>query len=268
MAYKKGIIDTINQQQPERNNPKPDLAETIFGKTENDKLKSRVFFSHAFTSNAKEGILQELILGSPKPTFYPFYIKQDVNPDGSLNGEYNTLNDKDAKISGRKRYAIHDKLNISKILPQNNINNNEKSKVKTSFIPLESGTRFTTKIAYHNLKPVELGALLSALTFHNSKNCCHNIGLAKPYGFGKIEIKIRGINEIEKNMQDFENEMIKFDVAWKSSLQIKELIAMAIGISPDTGKLKYPDLKNFAKLKTPSKRQALPLFSDFTTIKN
>ena len=265
MSYKKGIIETVNNQQPERINPKPDLAETIFGKTDNEKLKARVFISHAFSENAQEASLQKLILGSPKPTFYPFYIEQKVAADGKLlpNQHYKTFQDNDAKISGRKRYPIHQNFSPQKIKPFNG-DQQDTSRVETQFIPLEAGSVFKCKINYHNLKPIELGAIVSALTFHgNNTDLKHNLGMAKPYGFGSIKIKLELNNDFLQYLSLFEREMNTHVPNWRSSPQIKELFAMAKGLSPDTGKLKYPDLKNFAKLKNIRDKKALPRFSEF-----
>lgn len=265
MSYKKGILETINRQQPNRESQKPDLAETIFGKTDNDKLKSRIFVSHAFSENAKEGSLQTLILGSPKPTFYPFYIEQKVAADGKLlpNQNYKTFQDGDAKISGRKRYPIHQSFAPQEIKPFNG-GQQDTSRVETQFIPLEGGTVFKAKINYHNLKPMELGAVISAITFHgNNDTLNHNLGMAKPYGFGNIKVNLDLNNDFLQHLSSFEMEMNKFIPNWILSPQIKELFAMAKGMSPETGKLKYPDLKNFAKLKNIRDKKALPRFSEF-----
>ena len=53
--------------------------------------------------------------------------------------------------------------------------------VKTVIKPLGSDSEFTCKIRFHNLRKTELGALLSAITFHgNHDKFYHLIGMAKP----------------------------------------------------------------------------------------
>ena len=45
--------------------------------------------------------------------------------------------------------------------------NNEK--LDTVIHPIKAGAIFNCCITFHNLRSIELGALLSALTFHNTK---------------------------------------------------------------------------------------------------
>ncbi len=160
-----------------------DMAQCIFGSSNHD-LKGRVQFAPAFVNMNGKSINQQakdIILGSPKPTFYPFYLKQE--------GRYpSTFSDNYAKINGWKRYLVHQKI-VEQIITE------RQKKVKTEIKPLPKGVSFTTKIRFHNLKPQELGALLSALTFHgNSDKCFHLMGMAKPLGYGKLKlIKIEPI---------------------------------------------------------------------------
>lgn len=242
LSYKKTIFEASKQVS---NPNKLDLAETIFG-TEKEKLalKGRVQFSHLKSTTERYEKEVDTILGSPNPTYYPNYIMQD-----GQNGKvikYKTLMDNDAVISGWKRYPLHSSIMSSG-------ENSDKEKVKTHFKPLQTDTVFKGKLRFHNLKKVEIGALLSAITFHGqSAKYMHNIGMAKPLGYGKIEIKLDNFkyfdklkNENQKEYLDaFENEISKEIPNWRKSPQHVQLFAMA-SINPKSNKeLAYQLLEN------------------------
>ena len=154
-----------------------DMAQCVFGSSDHD-LKGRVQFSPAFVEmNGKEVAPDpdKIILGSPKPTFYPFYLKQDKNAKYA-----STFSDDNGKINGWKRYLTHNEFTPTIFEKWND-------RIGIKIRPLPVGVTFTIKIRFHNLKPVELGALLSSLTFHNNQNkCFHLIGMGKPLGYGKL----------------------------------------------------------------------------------
>jgi len=171
----------------------PDLAQCIFGYISKDKsLKGRVQFSHAFSTDARQDDNVVLVLNSPKASYYPIYIKQ--SGQNGITAKYDTYNDGD--LSGWKRYYIR-KSTWSKAM--------EKEKLNTVIHPIKGGATFHCNITFHNLRPVELGALLSALTFHNTPNCYHSLGQAKPYGFGKVSYEITGFDcdGDAKNKEDY-----------------------------------------------------------------
>ena len=135
--------------------------------------------------------------------------------------------DKDAKISGWKQYPLQPTIQINKPL-------NDNENIATQFKPLDSGVKFKGKIRFHNLKKVEIGALFSALTFHGRENThFHNIGMAKPLGYGQIEVKITNIKNLKYSKKDYleefegimnEWEDKEYDT-WINSVQIKSLFA-------------------------------------------
>lgn len=250
LAYKYTISDASSQDieyidlENETKEEKLDLAETIFGASRKmlSSVKGRVQFSH-FVTKSNPGCNEvTTILGSPRPSYYPIYIKQNCI-NGNNGGSYNTLMDAN-KISGWKRYPLH------KNRP-NQINSIRENRSSTTFCPL--GTYkgdgsfnefvFMGKLRYHNLKKVELGALISAITFHaNQDDFFHNIGLAKPYGYGKIVIDIENF-DTDKDIDaliEYENLMNNFtDNNWLQKDQIKELFTMADSDSNIDDKLKY-----------------------------
>ncbi len=246
LPYKYSTIDLL---PPNHKQNSFDLADIIFGTVNNKQaLKGRVHFGHlieTIPSANKRRKLREVtkILGSPRPTFYPYYLKQTTNSNNKVNS-YITYMDKNAEIKGWKRYPSEN------ITP--NMQSCEKVDSSTTFKPIDRGAKFKGKIRFHNLKQEELGALLWALTFGNNENCQHKIGMAKPLGFGRVKLEIKNINllyseEITNNIDNFVNtfktHMSQHISNWDSSPQILNLIAMAdITKSPSYIGIEYPKL--------------------------
>ncbi len=243
---------------------KKDFVETLFGYSEEkESIKGRVSFKHAYANGDEvTGAAKTLILGGPKASYYPFYLKQEFleNSDNEISTDYQTYNN-ESTLAGRKRYPIKNIYNKGKV---------DKSKISTTFTPINTETVFTTKIVYHNLLPVELGALLCALTFNGVEDCHHGIGMAKPYGYGAVQIDVLMDTAIRNQaMLAFRKYMELwwihngFDGTWSKSEQLQELIAMA-RFSTQTKKLSYMDLATFARIKT--EKKALPRFTNFLGI--
>jgi len=154
----------------------------------------------------------------------------------------------DFSISGWKRYPIHGGNRVVKTTDTDNKN------IGTKFTPLKDGVVFKGKLRYHNLKKSELGAILSALTFHNTPNTFHNIGMAKSLGYGKVEVKLDGIDNMQSYLKAFELITTQTILNFKESEQLKELITMATEQNNSgNSKLKYMELKEFGDNKTGTK---------------
>lgn len=78
------------------------------------------------------------VLGTPKPSFYPLYLKQDERP-------YKTYSTEGATISGTKRYRIHKGASVT-TLPQGNI------KTMSQINPVPAGQTFKMRIVVHNMR--------------------------------------------------------------------------------------------------------------------
>ena len=158
-----------------------DMTQSVFGYVnEKDALKGRLQFEHSFIVNASVEKDQTFTLGSPKPTYYPFYLKQEEQ------GKLHTYFSEQTDISGHKRYLVRQNAVEGKETP---------SKVTKTFVPLSANTKFTAKIHFHNLRDYELGALIAAITFCNQQTSCfHSLGIAKPYGYGKLRVNNLSIN--------------------------------------------------------------------------
>lgn len=229
---------------------KRDLCETIFGWIGDDSTKGRVQFGNAWTKNEVPDDRDETngVLGQPKSSFYPLYIKQK---EGAKT--YNSYSSKDIQISGRKRYRIHQGSSTMD-LPQGNGNENTKTTIKA----IPTGNDFKMRINVHNLRPVEIGALLSAITFHNACGVFHNIGAAKSFGYGKMHcdeasIKLVGFkNDIKDYLGTFETEMEKFChghgyTNWLNTEQITMLLGIMSEHSDQD--LKMMELKEYTNVK-------------------
>lgn len=178
-----------------------DLADCIFGFTRKQQsLKGRVHFSHFMSNNATLDRTYSLTLNSPKASYYPIYIKQDGR-NGCTN-RYKTYND--GRLAGWKRYHVRDSVWQS---------NTGDPKIDTDITPLAAGSTFSGRVYFSNLRPVEFGALLSAITFHgDTENCYHQMGQGKPYGFGCLSVKLTDIC-LDRKQSDYDKYGINYYLA-------------------------------------------------------
>ncbi len=249
--YKLPNVNRLHELNPIKSYPSffkskdLDLTHTIFGATLPSKdetgkknilsQKGRVFFSHGHCIDLVENNqLVSAVLSSPKPSYFPFYLK---------NGK-TYLND-NAELSGFKKYPLHNSIKKSNL-------NEENVDIQSQFIPLGAKTTFKTKIRFHNLKKVEIGALLSAITFHgNSEQYRHSLGGAKPLGYGKVQIDVTELKflneEINEYLKSFEEAMEKHQEDWLKSDQIQQLFGMAQKEIPNQKdeNLEYPELEYY-----------------------
>lgn len=224
--YKYDVLSLIEkeQEQPVWLRGKRDLCETIFGWIGNENsAKGRVQICNALVINTiQENELEEIVgvLGAPKASFYPLYLKQS-------GPEYQTYESDDACIAGRKRYRIHDGGSVTD-LPKGNGKGNVTSTLK--FLP--KNCTFKMRINVHNLRKVEIGALLSAITFHKTPGVFHNIGSAKGFGYGKLKcanLKLHGLNsnKEEHYLKAFEMEMnADLGEEWRQTEEVRTLMAI------------------------------------------
>ena len=198
-----------------------DLAECIFGYVSKDRntpsLKGRVQFGHAWLINKPETQDEKYVLSSPKASYYPLYVK----------GENHWI--KGAELAGRKRYVVREeeyKMSLG--------NDAMESEGRV----LKKGAEFSEIVTFHNLKPIELGAVLSALTFDNHDECLHSIGQGKPFGWGSVKMTIENVKVDSKCFDEiscrdaFKEAVLAFG-KWEESASIKALLKMAKPIPAD-----------------------------------
>ena len=217
--YKKSIRQSIPEEHKKE---EMDLGECLFGTVQGASCKGRVQFGHAKASGHPVPMDDKVFrMSQPRASFYPFYVEGGKSWDDAV------------KISGHKRYPIR----FGRPLPSPQGTKD----MESSAAMLPPGTTFKETVRFHNLRPVELGALLSAITFHgNQDQCFHSIGFGKPLGYGAVSIQnialegvdvqdnpVGGINEY---LAAFEDQMTAFTSNWLSSPQMSELLLMAQGI--------------------------------------
>ncbi len=282
IPYKNSVDDVLRRNQNlNEQYGKHDMSECIFGYANNpEALKSRVQVSH-FKVLDSPVVMKEVktTLASPKASFYPIYLRQK-GVNGKV-GKYQkqiskkktiTLPDyihyssDDAELSGWKRYPVRDKED-----PTHPVNES----LSTKFCPLPSMTKFKGTIRFHNLRPVELGALLSAITFHGNQDIVfHSLGAGKPLGYGKMKIENMkvtvggGERNIEPYLIDFEENLDKeLNESWAETSQIRELFSMAAG-TMDSTQFDYMQMDNDKKKnefqKAKSEAEYLQRFSELT----
>lgn len=224
--YSQNIKSLIHQEDANI-----DLPSVIFGYTSKDEsLKGRVHFGHAFCNKLISDIdciEKKGVLGEPRPSYFPLYIQQD-----GIN-KYVNYSSPNASIAGRKRYRIRRGNSVAE-LPQGNGNDS----LMTNFRPIPSGHTFTCRIAVHNLKKIEIGALLSSITFNETEGTYHNIGTAKPQGYGKMKCEIKKLIGFKYDSLEyykaFETEICSFLYSnTKSTISNNESINKLISIASE-----------------------------------
>ncbi len=241
LPYLHSIRQAVGHTSPDHFHPDLDLAETIFGCLPDGKddrlseLKGRVSVlpAVAIVGTVKELPLVCTVLGAPKPTYYPNYVKQAESKDGTLpdNIAYKSYMDKDAEIRGWKRYPARsdDKL----IDPPAPLTEN----VATKFIPLDKGAQFRFSLRVHNLRPAELGAILWALDLGENAALRHSLGMGKSLGYGQVGIKVVNSQLASITGEKFTPTVARtafsdlmnrqFKGEWLKSEQMEQFLAMA-----------------------------------------
>ena len=180
LAYTHSVHDAIGHSALEHiDSDRLDFSDILFGCINNNyALRGRVNLSMAtICSDYRLSMQDEVILSQPKPTYYPFYIRQNNTK------EFNQLMQRNVELAGWKRYPLKQ---AELIQPTGKSAENKKIQVKLETI--SEGSQFKFKLRFHNLRPVELGALLWSLDFGGKTELLHQIGTGKPYGLGQVKL--------------------------------------------------------------------------------
>lgn len=257
VSYRYGTSDLVNAvNRAHQDDLMFDLPEVMFG-TLRDKglgLKSRVIFTDATGGNLHSRDLypsEPLILSSPKPTFYPAYIEQKRQTGYA---DYDT---KQAP-SGTKRYiSIKPKDTL-----ESNVGSIKNENVISTLELCKPQSEFKGKIIFHNLTPIELGALLWSLQME--KGICHQLGHGKPMGAGAVTLfvqlskcqandpKIQASQQVPDYVQMFTDHMETQhpNRAWRTSPQIEYLLALGDIHNNKSLTTSYMELGEFQTVKT------------------
>lgn len=215
LLYDKSVHDGLLEGH--KNNDILDYNKSLFGFTNNNdgySYKSRLSFEDAVEYSNIETKKEVLNLQKPKATCIAHYLKQ--------NGKnYSTYNN-DFQIRGIKFYWMKDKVSDSEI-------GNEKICSSTEVV--KRGGVFKGKISFKNLSEDELGLLVYSLALKD--NCFQQIGMGKPYGFGRIKIdniKIEAYDMEKRYNSIFDNGKIMVEKD-KVILKYKKYMSEKFGIT-------------------------------------
>jgi CRISPR-associated protein (TIGR03986 family) len=242
-----------------------DMAEAIFGRVHgSDGVRGRVRIGPGrLQSQPEEGPSRKVVLGAPKPQFFPFYLQQDEI------GKVDTWLNPKASAAGWKRYQVRKKPWIPATFG--------KSEAMTNVLhPLEAGVAFRSRVHVHNLRPFELGALLWAIDFGGRENCFHALGRGRPLGLGKVQLNVNTVQlrdvqgdpippeKLDQCRNDFRIFMENACIAqnkkrkwgsWEYSDTIQELVAIATEFPAEQQKkLEYMSRDEYRRVKAESGR--------------
>lgn len=216
LRYRKSIGELLPEHlKPSEHYEQLDIASRVFGwvrdahkasrgttkLAERVAYAGRVRFSHAtLTANGDKGVYEsELplsILSSPKPTTTLFYLQKAgdepwTEEERKSSEQVAALGyDGPNTLRGRKFYRHHGRLlDRREYKRAESICDNQNRSVRGVRTP-DNVFEFT--IDFHNLAPVELGALLWVLQL-GEEQCYHRLGYAKPLGFGSVRINVEEV---------------------------------------------------------------------------
>ena len=190
-----------------------DFVELLFGDIDdNTPAKGRVSFSHCKLVDNEFHYFETkpIILGTPKSSFYPTYLNQKIGNKNS--SKYITYDTDKARLAGRKKYLLKERSLNSSEIPKND-NGKPNYNVASILQTLDSGHVFEGKVRFHNLKKEELGALVLAMKIHEQypNEFFHNIGMAKPLGFGRISFEeLSVISDTNQTIENIELQFLNF----------------------------------------------------------
>ena len=169
----------------EETDKKFDYPHAMFGFAKPEgSYRSRVSFGD-LKADKGAGEMEEVsvILGEPKPSYYPGYVTPDRQSSSAVD-----YNEENFKLRGYKQYWF--KADVHAPDP------GDKKRVATILRPLPSEkTKFRGVIRYKNLTKEELGLLLWALRLE--EGCFQGVGMGKPYGFGRVKVEIEQLTEYD-----------------------------------------------------------------------
>lgn len=296
-AYRKSARDLLEHSCPGHTESiaemKLDLPHLLFGvAAEHDNglgLKRRACFGLARADGdprLQEPAHPSILLG-PKPGYVGLYVRQrndnkPVRKDEPL-ATYTLLPEK-----RNDPHLARPELAGVKIWPARGagalstpaISDPKIGKtVQTRLVTLPPGTVFRSRLTFHNLRVVELGALLWALSFGDEAAFGaepdavakrHRLGMGKPLGLGEVAIRVAGLTpepacpdsdraaEIPRKAVGFVRAFEKhmrgvYGEKWGESKQVKALLKAAAPAENAASSLGYMSLDDYQKHK---KRQA------------
>jgi CRISPR-associated protein (TIGR03986 family) len=227
LRYRNAIGDLLPEHlKPSERYEELDIASRVFGwvkaeQAEDRKARvayaGRVRFTHAVLAEEEDhGVYADelplAILGGPKPTTTLFYLRKKKGEwseeERKQPGAAKTIGyDGPNELRGRKVYRHHGAaLNRLEYERAGQIRDRQNRSVRGVRAP---GNVFEFSIDFHNLAPVELGALLWTLNL-GDEGCFYRLGYAKPLGFGSVRLVVEKIT-----LLDFQHRYLSLtDSSW------------------------------------------------------
>lgn len=279
--------DLLKHSHPGHTNSIPemklDLPHLLFGvAAEHDGgrgLKRRANFDLARAEGDPRPVKpgHPSVLLGPKPSYVGFYVRQKEGggrvPTNEPMATYTPL-------EGEAPHLARPELAGVKIWPARGAGrftpkriDDEKIrgnlKIQTWLFALPPGTRFRSRLNFHNLRPVELGALLWALSFGDEAafgadadevTKRHRLGMGKPLGLGEVAIRVAGLEtdpaclarapDLPKDAMGFvrafeEHMRGAYGERWSESKQVAALLKAADPERNDASDLRYATLKDY-----------------------
>lgn len=251
-----------------------DLPGLIFGiaaeGNQGRGLKRRAWFGLGRHVSGDEAFcLGNAVLLGPKPNYAGLYVRQKdgattINAGNEAFASYSPIDKvgspphlKKPQLAGVKIWPASYPQPANVNLPHIPHNIAQNPSVITELNPLPHGTRFDIPLTFHNLRPMELGALLWALSYGESAAFAgdinavkrhHRIGMGKPYGLGEValatDLRVDDANGTNadtclKAFVEHMTEVYPHPDGWENSRQVQALLEASDPRQNETADLRY-----------------------------
>ncbi|MGR3467484.1 MAG: hypothetical protein ACU0CI_06355 [Shimia sp.] len=231
---------------------------------------SRITFGMARAPKTVKPMEQSLALLAPNEGYYNAYVRQDafIDPQvGTMATYVDQPKAKDAfvqrpELAGTKAYPARadTPAQADARLPNGRGARNDGQAVKTQFECIPAETELTGTLAFHNVLPEELGAVVWALTKSPSDEpAILRLGRGKPFGLGQITVQLKdlvfsvpperpcSLNDLRQVFEDYmtsQTAAMEDGVAWKETKQVVGLLEMREAWRPE--QLQQMDIRGYA----------------------
>ena len=254
-----------------------DMASLIFGTAaegnEGRGLKRRAWFGLGISKSRKpvSNLGNPVVLLNPKPSYAGIYVRQHGrNGQVEKNKPYSSYtpvpgpaHQSSPELAGVKLWPASrtspEPISVGQ-LPREIAENRQ---VQNTLFPVAENTVFKIPLTFHNLRRVELGALLWTLSFGDVDALSgdpekvrkhHRIGLGKPLGLGEIAISVDlSVDDCTDAAEDYVRAFVDYmeseyrsaaNGSWSESLQVKSLLKTSDPTENDRNELKYMPLSS------------------------
>jgi len=224
IPYKNSVGDVLQERPEKKKGRRLDWTEALFGtldaRAPDDEkgasgngeavgkgtaetggqtaLRGRVEFGFAVAEQHTCELMPEkgwlyALQGAPKASYEPFYLSRKEE-----NGKPADYDRGNAILNGYKRYPARPLGMVNEALARMHRFDRRRKNVISRVRVLKEGARFVLPIRFHNLHPLELGALLWAISFgqravfgetETDIPCRHMAGRLKNKGLGQLKVK-------------------------------------------------------------------------------